>query len=541
MITTNLVQGSAEWLAARANTRNASEAPAMMDASSYMTRTELLRQKKTLLVKDVSDWKQKNLYDKGHEIEALAREIAEGIIGEELYPVSGTTNDGYLSASFDGLTMDGVIVWENKSWNKEKVAGVRAGRIPKSDYWQVIHQFAVSGAEDLLYMVTDGTEENTACLWVKRDLEAEAKLIAGWKQFDADLAAYEPEPIKAEVVAASVETLPAVVYQIDRTSMALTSNVRDYRAAAEMLVERSKEPLVTDQDFADREALCKAFGEAEKVLKMKAEEVVGQIQDVATFSRELGDIAEMFRAARLASEKLVKAEKENRKLEIQRRVEQAMQKYIDGINQRIAPMQIPNVRYDFAAPMKGKKNLTSMQDAVDCELARLKIETSAIADGIQENMTAFEKEAADYRFLFADLQSLVTRNKSEFMALVESRIITHKANEEKLIEAEVKAKADREEQAAKAKAEAEEQTKAEHEEVSQSAVTTTSTSAAQPAPSTPAPTAAPVSYTANKSRTSGWEMVQMLAQHYRQHESVIVQRLLDDMPEINAELEKEFA
>jgi hypothetical protein len=36
--------------------------------------------------------------------------------------------------------------------------------------------------------------------------------------------------------------------------------------------------------------------------------------------------------------------------------------------------------------MKGKRNLESMRDAVDTELARVKIEANAIAEGIEANL-----------------------------------------------------------------------------------------------------------------------------------------------------------
>lgn len=87
MKTLNLQQGSPEWLAARAKMFTASEAPAMMGASPYMTRNELLHQKHTGIQKEV-DAATQRVFDNGHRVEALARPIAEQIIGEELYPVT---------------------------------------------------------------------------------------------------------------------------------------------------------------------------------------------------------------------------------------------------------------------------------------------------------------------------------------------------------------------------------------------------------------------------------------------------------------------
>lgn len=61
----NVAQGSAEWHALRANYFTASEAPAMMGASKYQTRTELLTQKKTGFTPEVTP-QQQCIFDLGH-------------------------------------------------------------------------------------------------------------------------------------------------------------------------------------------------------------------------------------------------------------------------------------------------------------------------------------------------------------------------------------------------------------------------------------------------------------------------------------------
>ena len=103
MITHTLIQGSAEWHAYRREHDNASDAPAMMGCSPYKTRNQLLHERHTGLTADVDAATQRR-FDDGHRFEALARPLAEGIIGEDLYPVTGSS--GRLSASFHGLTMD---------------------------------------------------------------------------------------------------------------------------------------------------------------------------------------------------------------------------------------------------------------------------------------------------------------------------------------------------------------------------------------------------------------------------------------------------
>jgi predicted phage-related endonuclease len=103
----NLIQGSPEWMAYRAQHSNASDAPAMMGVSPYKNRAELLREVHTGLAAEVDAGTQMR-FDNGHRAESLARPLAEEFIGAELYPVTGSA--GKLSASFDGPTLSSAIL-----------------------------------------------------------------------------------------------------------------------------------------------------------------------------------------------------------------------------------------------------------------------------------------------------------------------------------------------------------------------------------------------------------------------------------------------
>ena len=85
----NLTQGTPEWHAHRRQHFNASDAPAMMGCSPYKTRGELLREMHTGVAAEVNGATQR-LFDDGHRAEALARPLAEKIIGEDLYPLVGS-------------------------------------------------------------------------------------------------------------------------------------------------------------------------------------------------------------------------------------------------------------------------------------------------------------------------------------------------------------------------------------------------------------------------------------------------------------------
>jgi predicted phage-related endonuclease len=118
MQTHDLVQGSDAWHAHRLQHWNASDAPAMMGCSPHKTRTQLLQELQSGITADVDPATQRR-FDDGHRFEALARPLAEAILGEDLYPVTGSL--GKLSASFDGLTMAEDTAFEHKTHQRRVV------------------------------------------------------------------------------------------------------------------------------------------------------------------------------------------------------------------------------------------------------------------------------------------------------------------------------------------------------------------------------------------------------------------------------------
>lgn len=441
MKTLQLVQGTPEWIAARARYRTASEASVMMGCSKKATRGELVRMKATGTEQEFSRWVEEVLFARGHEIEALARPIAERIIGEDLYPATATDDKGYLLASFDGITMLEDVVWECKQWNESKATEVRAGVVPEEDRWQVVQQLTVSGASSCLYMVTDGTEERTVCtVATLQDGEA-AALIAGWRQFDADVASYTHVEVAPAPEAAPVAALPAIRYQLN--GLALTSNLKEFRAAAEQLVEQSKQALETDQDFADAEKRVKAFKEAEERIGLVSEQVIGEIRDVDQFCRELGGIGELIRQARLNSEKQVDARKKAIRAEVKQAAERALSKHIGDLERALEaeggyPVSLRAIvdRADFAGAIKNKRTITSLRDSVDQVVANAKIDAAALAERIRANFVTLRDLGGGYPFLFADGSQLVMKDPADLAELIKARVANHEAAEAARLDAQ---------------------------------------------------------------------------------------------------------
>ncbi len=435
MKTLSLIQGTQEWLEARSHCLTASEAPAMLGLSKYMQRAELLRQKATGIVPEVDEATQRR-FDAGHASEAITRAWAENFIGEDLYPVTGTVEfDGGLPllASFDGLTLDETIGWENKLWNASFAAEVRAGDVPDTHWPQLEHQMLVSGAKKVLFTVSDGAE-NIESLWYESIAERRAQVIAGWRQFVTDLANYQPETIVAEVIGHDPETLPALFVQVEGKVVA--SNMPAFRAAAAAFIDHLPKPPTPpiqeekdesilakyaqecDQYFADSERAVKACKESEENLSAVKRSAQAQAVTIDEVFRTIDDISERIRAARLGMDKLVKGEKENRRTEIVTKAREEFGRHWGDLCRRIGGEWIPALPYAyFADAIKGLKSLDSMRDKIGAALANAKIEANAIADRIQANKEA----CADCAHLFPDFGQVCQKDYNDFLNLMGAR------------------------------------------------------------------------------------------------------------------------
>lgn len=449
MKTLNLTQGSPEWLAARAQRFTASEAPAMLGYSKYMKRDELLRQKKTGLVPEVDIGTQR-LFDRGHEAEAGARPIAEDLIGDELFPATGIEDvEGLpLLASFDGITMDELTIFEHKLWNQGLADFIQSGDLPDTHWPQVEHQILVSGAERCLFMVSNGSPEQFSTHWYESRPERRQQVIAGWKQFAADLAAYVPEAIKPEPVKAAVESLPAVFVQV-QGSLTCDDNIGAFAEKLAEFIGRVPVKPESDDDFAVCEAAVKTLEKAESALKAAKESSLGYVQSLADLHRLIDTQAEIARSNRLRLDKLVKAEKENRRVAIVNGAQMEYRAFFDGLKYSVC---MPNIIPDFAGSIKGLKTMASIASAANDCLANAKIEATQWHDKVSANMETIQS-AGDYAFLFRDMRDLLLKD-ADFVALtVKTRIADHQEAEAKRIEAE--RERIRQEEAAKLQREAE--------------------------------------------------------------------------------------
>lgn len=430
MIIHSVNQGSEAWHALRAQHFTASEAPAMMGASKYQSRTDLLTMKKTGIVADVTP-SQQYIFDKGHATEAAARPLVEVMIGEELYPVVGTK--GNLLASMDGMTMLGETLFEHKLWNESLVAQVKAEDLAPHYYWQLEQQLLVSGADRVIFVCSDGTAENFVSMEYRPVAGRAEQLVEGWKQFEADLAGFEMAEAPSIVVGKAPDELPAL--RIELTGMVTASNLKVFEQSALAVIDSVKTELTTDQDFADAKKAVKWCGDVEEAVATAKKQALSQTQTIDELFASLDRISAHARETRLKVDKLVKAQELLVKTNIKQKAEQALTDHIAAINKTLGKVVLPTVTADFAGAMKNKRTIASLQDAVDTELARAKIDASQSADCIRMNLSSLAELAADHAFLFGDIQQLVTKANDDLIALIKVRISEHDKAEEAKAEA----------------------------------------------------------------------------------------------------------
>jgi predicted phage-related endonuclease len=425
----DVVQGSPEWLVLRTRYNTASEAPAMMNASRFQTRADLIRQKAVGGAEEVGAFKQA-LFDRGHATEAAARQLLENRLGEGLFPVTMVSDCNTMLASMDGQTMTGEIGYEHKLWNQALAEQVRKGELEPHYYWQLEHQLAVDLAmEKIIFVCSDGTEVNFVSMEYTRVPGRSDELLAGWKQFDEDRANFKPVEVLSAPVGTAVMALPALTVQL--TGQVTKSNLAIYKKTAIAFIEAIKTDLQTDQDFADAETMVKFCDSSESELDTVKRLALAQTITIAELFDTIDNLKEAMRSKRLTLQSSIKVKKESMRTKILQEGVTAFETHWTGLNTRLGNPYMPTVPVDFVSVMKGKKTVTGWRDAMTSELARAKLEANAIADRIQINLTMLREIAKDYTFLFADRNAVVLKAADDCRALAENRIAAHKAEVER--------------------------------------------------------------------------------------------------------------
>lgn len=530
-----LIQGTPEWHAHRNTHDNASEAASMLGVKgAYISRRKLVQQKATGVEPDIDPYQQQR-FDDGHKHENAARKMAEDIIGEELYPqtVSKEIEGLKLSASLDGLTMMNDVTWEHKLLNKQNGPPMDQGVIPDVYKPQMEQGLLLTGASKCLFMVSkDGDRESMRYAWYESDPALRAALIPGWKQFHEDVDAFDItliEDSKPAPVGRTLDSLPQLYVEVRGEVTA--SNIDEWKQATVELVEQMIIDPETDEDFATAEKEQKWVGTARKKISSLKDQVmtdsaaIGELVDVLDFMDAL------LREKKGIQAKAIKAKKESLKARSVNAADVAFKDYIQKINAALEPVRLPAIVPNWAVVIKGKKLISSIEDALDAELARCKILANEHRLSIESNLKKFKVATADHAALFHDMQALVLKPEDDMLAAITARIA--------VFEAEQAAKAAREAEAAEkaARAAQEEEDRriaaaaqkrrddAEKAEAAKRVFAQPSAPPEEPAAAQPVNTVVEIDHPA-KTRPTDQEIIAVLSNHYRVHEWKVIDWLM---------------
>lgn len=436
----NLVQGSPEWFAARKDFYTASEAVAMMGASKHITRNQLLDHKKGWIT--IVDEFTQRIFDEGHAAEESAREIIELDTFTDMPAIVGTLEvEGLpMLASLDGYFEDDNEPWEHKLHNKILAENVVNNILGPQHYWQLEHQLLVCGGTRSMFTCSDGTEERAVSMYYESVPERREDLIAGWKQFDIDLANHEVKAKEEKLVANKIAKLPSL--QVSLVGQVSNSNLAEFKGTALNFIEAIKTELSTDQDFKDANEAVKWLKDGEDELESVKERALSDTADIKLLFETINDLKSKMRDKRLILTKLSTSEKKRIRENILQKANADLTAHINEENKSILPILFSSVAFvnaDFSGAMKGKSTVDSLQNAVDTVMASAKIEVNEIIEKIKINLESLRALAEKYEFLFNDTPQLVLKDNDDLVNLIKTRITDHKAEKEKELVAQTEA------------------------------------------------------------------------------------------------------
>lgn len=443
-----------EWEEHRDKCFNASEIPSVLGCSPHTSRSELLKQKATGEKPEIS-WFQQRIFDKGHQFEKYALPWAEEIAKTDLFStiISAEIDDLILSASFDGICIFDREVWEHKQLNQHNVIQVENNDLHLMYRAQMEQQLLLSGAESVLFMVSDGNKNTMRHCRYYSDPDLRRLIIDSWKQFREDLQNYVIPEIKVKPVAADIMQLPALNIQIHGGIK--VSNLDDYKTASDDFLKNINTDLKTDNDFATAEKTVKFLKDAQDKIKLVKEQALSQTADIDLIFKTLTQMESEYAAKRLEIDKLVKAEKENTKTRICNDATQEIIDFVTQANERLGKQYITH-KVNFRQAIKNKRTITSIESAASNAIAAAKIEINRIEEKVGSNLEHYNQTIGDYGFLFLDIDILLHKEHETFCLLIAQRINEHKEKEKIRLEAQrAKIEQELEDKAAKDKADKE--------------------------------------------------------------------------------------
>ena len=281
-----------------------------------------------------------------------------------------------------------------------------------------------AGMDQVLFMVSDGTMEKRISMTYESVPARRAELISGWKQFLVDLDQYELEAKKETVFARKQDIFPSVDCRVDGSTV--VSNLGDFIPLIQAMAEEQMSVILeTDQDFADKRVFNKNVKDGRASLKLKAGEIEAAFESLSRFNSDVKKADSVLQKLFAHGENQVKDADSAKKRSITIGAQNSINEHLCELSATIYNIEVSGVSADWNAIIKGKRNFSKMQEAVDAEVAKLKSRANEITATIRKNMDTLTELAGGHEFLFADRADLILKNNDDLVILIKMRIIEH--------------------------------------------------------------------------------------------------------------------
>lgn len=433
----NLQQGSAEWRAYRKLHRNASDAPAMMNVSSHMKRSELVRAMATGIWPEPDEFQQA-IYAKGHKFEALAREWLADNLGMDFFPVVG--RQGKDSASLDGLTVDDAESMEHKMLNEAlraaMVDGCTGADLPMEYQVQMEHQCMVfDTVKRTLFVASDWTPNGRLVeiryCWYTPNPILRAEIERGWVKLEADVQAFDGNELEVvEIVGEAPVTLPAL--RVQASSMVIHTNVDAFKALALDRIASINMAPQTDQEWAD----AKEAVRWNQTLANRIDESINMLHSssapAAAVEASLLEVKKAADQARIRLKNMIEAESKRKREAIASEAATELQNHAASLNEALGAEYIPVPTEDFMGALRNKRTEESQKAAVAAALTDARMAITATFEKIRTNLACLEKEAAGLDHLFQDRDTLVLQEPEFVFGTICARLRENADREQKI-------------------------------------------------------------------------------------------------------------
>lgn len=158
----NLKQRSKEWLQWRSNKICASDAPIILNMSPFKTIEQLFTEKTKCFESTPNPYMLR-----GIDLEPIALHEFEKETDLIMFPCVAEHDNGWMAASFDGMTIEGDLIVEIKCPGKKDHFEASLGVCPQKYFAQLQHQIEVADVDFSYYYSFDGEKGYT--FKVKRD------------------------------------------------------------------------------------------------------------------------------------------------------------------------------------------------------------------------------------------------------------------------------------------------------------------------------------------------------------------------------------